>query len=170
MSIEIPHYAQEKRNTCALACLRMVLAAYGTHVPESELEAQARTEAAGTPIEEVERLARRYGLVAEIRQVTVEGLRQLLAEGKLPIAGIDRAIYDLSPEERRHHRLRNAKQHDVIPVKIGDRWVILHDPLEPRISRRTLRLFHQAYEALGGVSVVCAKPEDQPQPPGEKTI
>lgn len=159
MSIEIPHYAQEKPNTCALACLRMVLAAYGTHVPESELEAQARMVPKGTPIEEVEQLAGRSGLVAEIQHVTVEGLRQILAEGKLPIAIIDRAIFELSPAGRARHSIRNAKQHNVIPVKITKRSVILHAPLQPRISRRTLHLFRQAYEALGGVSVVCAKPE-----------
>lgn len=32
MSIELPLYPQENRNTCALACLRMVLAAFGTQV------------------------------------------------------------------------------------------------------------------------------------------
>ena len=32
MSTELPLYRQEKRNTCALAYLRMVLAAYGTDV------------------------------------------------------------------------------------------------------------------------------------------
>jgi ABC-type bacteriocin/lantibiotic exporter with double-glycine peptidase domain len=159
MSIELPHYPQEEDNACGLACLRMVLAAYGTHVSESELKAQTRMVPKGTPIEEVERLARRYGLVAEIQDITVEGLRQVLAEGKLPIAGIDRALFDLSPAERARHSLRNARQHDVIPVKITKSAVTLHDPLQPRISRRTLRLFRQAYETLGGVSVVCAKPE-----------
>jgi hypothetical protein len=44
MTIELPHYLQEKDNTCALACLRMVLAACDTHVQESGLEAQARME------------------------------------------------------------------------------------------------------------------------------
>ena len=29
MNIELPLYRQEKPNTCALACLRMVLAAFG---------------------------------------------------------------------------------------------------------------------------------------------
>jgi hypothetical protein len=32
MNIELPLYRQEKRNTCAFACLRMVLAVYGTDV------------------------------------------------------------------------------------------------------------------------------------------
>jgi ABC-type bacteriocin/lantibiotic exporter with double-glycine peptidase domain len=163
MSIELPHYTQEKNNTCALACLRMVLAAFGTHLPESELTAQARMVPKGTPIEELERLARRYGLVAEIQHTTVEHLRQGLAAGKLPIAFIDRAIFKLSPAERRHHSIREAIQHNVIPVAIAARSVTLHDPLEPRICRRTLRLFREAYEALGGVAVVCSTPDQAEQ-------
>jgi ABC-type bacteriocin/lantibiotic exporter with double-glycine peptidase domain len=163
MSIELPHYTQEEDNTCALTCLRMVLAAYGTHVPASELKAQARMVPQGAPIEELERLARRYGLVAETQHTTVEDLRQLLAVGKLAIAFIDRAIFKLSPAERRHHSIRKAIQHNVIPVTITERSVTLHDPLEPRIRRRTLRLFRQAYEALGEVAVVCSRPEQTGQ-------
>jgi ABC-type bacteriocin/lantibiotic exporter with double-glycine peptidase domain len=161
MSIELPHYTQENVNTCALACLRMVLAAHGTDVPESELETQAGMEAKGTPIDQLEQLARRYGLVAEIQDATVEELRQILAQGKVPIAFIDRAVFELTPAERRRHSIRAAIIHNVIPVKITDTSVTLHDPRLPRITRRTLRLFRQAYEALGGVSVVCAKPEQE---------
>lgn len=66
MNIELPHYRQEKDNTCALACLRTILGAWGTHVPESELEAQARMGARGIPIDELERLARHYHVVARV--------------------------------------------------------------------------------------------------------
>ena len=61
MSIELPLYAQAKRNTCALACLRMVLAAFGIDVEEGMLEDQARMEPEGTDIGELERLARNSG-------------------------------------------------------------------------------------------------------------
>ncbi len=39
--LKLPLYGQKKDNTCALACLRMVLAAFGTDVEESTLEGQA---------------------------------------------------------------------------------------------------------------------------------
>ena len=42
MSTKLPLYRQEKDNTCALACLRMVLAAYGMDVEENTLESQAQ--------------------------------------------------------------------------------------------------------------------------------
>jgi hypothetical protein len=134
----------------------MVLAACGTHVPEGELETQARMEKRGTPIDELERLARRYGVVAEIQDTTVEGLRLLLADGKLPIAFIDRAVFDLTPAERARHTLRDAILHTVIPVKITDTSVTLHDPRFSHATRRTVRLFRKAYDMLGGRSVVCS--------------
>src|SRR5260370_1389602 len=99
MSTEIPLYRQEKGETCALACLRMVLAAFGIHVAESKLEAEASMEEGGTPIEELERIARRFGLEADIQEQTVEQLRKLLAEGKLAIAYLDRAVFDLTPRQ-----------------------------------------------------------------------
>jgi ABC-type bacteriocin/lantibiotic exporter with double-glycine peptidase domain len=157
MSTELPHYTQEKPNTCALACLRMVLAAYGTRVNESELEALVQMEPKGTPVDELERLARQFGLIAEIQDLTVAGLQQVLEEGKLPIAFLDRAVFELTPTERRHHSIREAIIHNAIPVKITAKSVALHDPRFPQVTRRTLRLFRLAYERLGGVSVVCSK-------------
>ena len=56
MNTKLPLYRQEKRNTCALACLRMVLAAYGMDVEESTLESQAHMVPDGTEIDELERL------------------------------------------------------------------------------------------------------------------
>jgi ABC-type bacteriocin/lantibiotic exporter with double-glycine peptidase domain len=159
MNIELPLYAQEKDNTCALACLRMVLAAFGTDVTEATIEAQARLDEEGTDIGELERLARHFNLVANIQEATVEDLQRLLDQNKLAIAYIDRAVYDLTPAERTTHRLRDAKLHTVIPVRLTAKSVTYHDPQPPSITRRSLRLFHEAYTRLGSFSVVCSKPE-----------
>lgn len=158
MSIELPLYIQEKRNTCALACLRMVLAAYGRNVEESELEAQARMEVNGTPIDELERLARQFRLEAEIEETTVAELRSILAEGKLPIAYLDRAVFELRPRQRARHSLRDAIIHTVIPTRVTAKSVTFHDPRQPQSTRKTVRLFRQAYLSLGGRCVVCSKP------------
>ncbi len=66
MNIEIPLFVQEKPNTCALACLRMALAAYGTHLEESVLESRAQMETEGLLITELGSLAEQFNLVAEI--------------------------------------------------------------------------------------------------------
>jgi hypothetical protein len=157
MSIEVPLYRQEKDNTCALACLRMVLAAYGRHVQESELEAHVTLQPNGTPIEELERLARKVGLGAEIQEPKVEELRELLARDKLPIAYIDRAVFDLTPRQRKRHSIRDSIIHNVIPTQVTGKFVSFHDPRPPRITRKTIRLFRQAYDCLGCHCVVCWK-------------
>jgi len=158
MSIELPLYKQNKDNTCALACLRMVLAAYGRHVPESELEAQARMELQGTRIDELERLARQFQLGAEIQETTVEELRGILAQGKLPILYIDRLVFELSPGQRARHSIRDAIIHTVIPTQVTARSVTFHDPRLPQITRKSMRLFRQAFSSLGGHCIVCSKP------------
>ena len=158
MSIELPILRQENDNTCALACLRMVLSAFNTPVEESIIEAQARMEEEGTEIGELERLARQFGLIADIQEVPVEQFQALFAEDKLAMIYLDRAVFDLRPAERRHHTLRDAKIHVVVPVRVGSGSVDYHDPLLGRKIRRSIRLFRSAYERLGNRCVVCSKP------------
>jgi ABC-type bacteriocin/lantibiotic exporter with double-glycine peptidase domain len=161
MSLRLPLYEQENRNTCALASLRMVLAAFGTDVEESTLESQARLEEDGTVIGELERLARQFGLVAEIQEATVKQLRQFLAEGKLAMAYIDRAVFELTPRQRAKHSLRAAKMHVIVPTRITAQAITYHDPRpSARIVRKSIRLFRSAYERLGSRCVVCSKPEE----------
>jgi ABC-type bacteriocin/lantibiotic exporter with double-glycine peptidase domain len=161
MSLRLPLFEQENRNTCALASLRMVLAAFGTDIQENKLESQARLEEDGTEIGELERLARQFGLVAEIQEATVEQLRQFLATGKLAMAYIDRAVFDLTPHQRAKHSLRAAKIHVVVPTRITAKAVTFHDPRPPaRIVRKSIRLFRSAYERLGSRCVVCSKPKE----------
>jgi hypothetical protein len=158
MSIELPLYRQEKDNTCALACLRMVLAALGSHFSEAEIEARAAMQEEGLRIDELERLARQFELVAEIRETTVEELQAILAEGKLPIAFVDRAVFDLRARQRAQHSIRDAIIHTVIPTQVTAKSVTLHDPRLPRITRKAVRLFRQAYLSLGGHCVICSRP------------
>jgi hypothetical protein len=158
MSTELPLYGQEKRNTCALACLRMVLAAFDRNLEESKLEDKPNMEPEGTEISELERLARHFGLIANVQMATIEQLRQVLREGKFAITYIDRAVFDLTPRQRTEHRLRDARIHTVIPSRITAAAVTYHDPMPPARIRRSMRLFRMAYERLGSYCVVCARP------------
>jgi hypothetical protein len=157
MSTELPLYRQEKGETCALACLRMVLAAFGMHVAERDLEAEARMVEGGTAIEELERIARQFGLAADIQERTVEQLRQLLAEGKLAIAYLDRAVFNLTPLQRATHLPSDAKVHAVVPIRVTDASITFHDPLPPRVTRRSIRLFREAHQLFDNACVVCSK-------------
>lgn len=158
MQIALPLVKQQKENTCGLACLLMALAGYGRDVSEDAIAAEARLERRGTAIDELVRLARHFGLSAERITIKVEHLQDVLAAGSVPIAYIDRRIFDLSPAERKKHRLHFARIHTVIPVHVAERFVTYHDPLGPAVIRRTVRLFRQAFERLGGECVVCSKP------------
>ncbi len=136
----------------------MVLAAYGQNVGESALERHARMDPGGTDIGELERLARQFGLVADIRELTVKQLGQLLREGRLAVAFIDRAVFELTPAQRLRHSLRAAKIHIVLPTRVTMSSVTYHDPLPPgRVVRRSIRLFRVAYESLGSHCVLCSK-------------
>jgi hypothetical protein len=157
MNIELPLYRQEKDNTCALACLRMVLGGFGINVEERELEVSAHLEEQGTVIDDLERLAREFRLVAEIQDASVQDLRRILADGKLAITYIDRAVFELRPGQRQRHSIRDAIIHTVIPTRITAKFVTFHDPRIPRIARKTASLFRQAYLGLGGRCVVCSK-------------
>lgn len=158
MIFKPPVYGQEKDNTCGLACLRMVLAAYGHNIDESTLRHHAHLSPGGTDIGELERLARHFGLIAEIRELTVEQLGQLLRERRLAMAFIDRAVFELSPAQRLRHSLRSAKMHIVVPIGVTVRSVTYHDPLPPgRVVRRSIRLFRAAYSGLGSHCALCSK-------------
>jgi ABC-type bacteriocin/lantibiotic exporter with double-glycine peptidase domain len=80
MNTKPPLYGHQKRNSCALACLRMVHAAFGTEVEEGAREAEADMEPEGVEIGELGRLARRFGLIANVQEATVEQLRRFLTE------------------------------------------------------------------------------------------
>lgn len=166
MNIELPLYRQEKPNTCALACLRMVLSAFGTTVDERTLENHARLMPNGIEIRELERLAQQFGMVAEIRELSIDALRKLLIGPEVAIAYIDRAVFDLSPTARAKHSLRDARIHTVIPVRFTATSIIYHDPLPPRVTRKSLRLFRRAYESLGSHSVICSKLPNARHVPG----
>ncbi len=158
MSVKPPVFCQEKDNTCGIACLRMVLAAYGWDIAESTLAGQARMEPGGTDIGELERLARHFGLVADLCEMTVEQLGQLLREGRLAMTYLDRAVFELTPAQRGRHSSRAAKLHIVLPTRVTAGYVTYHDPLPPgRVVRKSIRLFRAAYESLGSHCIVCWK-------------
>ena len=139
----------------ALACLRMVLAARGAHVEESDIEAEARLEEGGTPIEELERVARRFGLSAHVEEATINRPRAVLAEGNLAIVYLNRTVFELPSLRRLRRAMIDPKLHSVIPTSISGRFVTFHDPLPPRIARRSIQRFDRAQSFLHYAALVC---------------
>jgi hypothetical protein len=135
----------------------MVLAAFGTRIQERELEDVAELEDQGTRIDELERLARRFHLHAEIQDITVEGLQGILAQGKFAIAYIDRAVFELRPRQRARHSIRDAIIHTVVPARVTAWTVTFHDPRPPRVSRKDRSSFPPSvHESRGSLPRVRA--------------
>ena len=57
---------QESDDTCALACLRMIMSDFGIDVSEQALASKVDVQAGGIDIEELQRLAEQFGLHATV--------------------------------------------------------------------------------------------------------
>jgi ABC-type bacteriocin/lantibiotic exporter with double-glycine peptidase domain len=142
MNSKPPFFAQERYDTCALACLRMILAHYGREISEAELVRMTVMEEGGVDIEELSRVARRCGLLAEILSFSEEELIRLIARRRWVILYLNRWPLD-----------RVFAIHAVIPIRVTRVFLSALDPLrgERRISRRK---FDRARQYLDRVGVV----------------
>ena len=81
-----PYYPQETDFSCAVACLRMVLAAYGVSKSEAELRGLCDCTIFGTTALELIRVARGLGFTATRKySLTLEDLRDFTVQGYFPI-------------------------------------------------------------------------------------
>ncbi|MBI4605908.1 MAG: C39 family peptidase [Planctomycetes bacterium] len=140
-----PFFAQEKPETCALACLRMVLAYHGIQVSEDALARQVELEPGGVSISELERVARRLGLRAEARQLDLQAIATLLARGVYPIVYVQLSIAG------------ELVGHAVLPIHVGRDSVTVLDPIakppgERQFSRRA---FEAAQHWVSRWALVC---------------
>jgi hypothetical protein len=93
-----PVFSQTKHDNCTLACLRMILAYHGIEVAETELEVQANKEPGGVYIENLAMLAKRYGFSAEIAELDLDAIRNLVARGVFPIVYLNRVYFEKIPD------------------------------------------------------------------------
>lgn len=142
MNSKPPFIKQARSNTCALACLRMILAYQGKESTEGELVQAAALEPSGMDPEELARLARRYGLRAVERQLDQGALFDLIRQQRFPIVFLYRRFINGVGEG-----------HVVIPIRLTRRYVICHDPLRGE-RRITIRKFEEARRLVGQWVVV----------------
>lgn len=125
MQSKLPFRKQERPYSCAVACLRMLLAHYGIDVDEATLREQCHTGETGTRAGDLVACIRDYDFDAEIQHLTVEELRSLLDEGVYPIAYID--MCPTSPARYTH---------TVIIEDCEDDQLLIVDPnAEPRVVK-----------------------------------
>ena len=118
MPVKPPLIAQERLDTCAIACFRMILAFHGRVISEPELIRSVAMEAGGLDIEELARLGRNLGLDAKIQELDVAGIAGLIRRGIFPIVYLNRIHLDRRFPVNRRIALRLFLPHAVIP----DNW------------------------------------------------
>src|SRR5437764_15496218 len=89
-----PPLKQESHDTCALACLRMILSGQGVGVSAAALAERAKQQPGGVDIEDLRDLAVAYGLGADIRQLNAVNIAALLTRSVYPIVYLNRAYFD----------------------------------------------------------------------------
>ena len=140
-----PYYPQETDFSCAVACLRMVLAAYGVRKNEAELRELCDCTIFGTSALELIRAARGLGFTASRKYtLTLEDLRDFTAQGYFPI------IYGVIATDVHSLVVTAVSEHDV-------------EALDPRIGERRIPLgeFSEWWSLMKNLAVVIALPQDE---------
>ncbi len=145
---------QESGDTCAIACLRMILAQHGMDVAEKLLEPQAGKQPGGVDIEDLRILAERLGFHAEIVQLDLNDIAPLLTQQTYPIVYLNRAHF-LRGRFRRQRFLQAPIVHAVIPIIIGRRFITFNDPLSGTRRRILRKKFAAAQADLSHWCLVC---------------
>lgn len=138
-----PFIAQERADTCAIACLRMILAHQGSDISESELIQATDLQEGGLTPDELARLARQVGLRSKEQRLDPSELADHVQSGRFPIVFLFRAPLD-----------RIDMTHAVIPVRLSRKYITVLDPLRGE-RRVTIRKFEEARRLVGRWVVVC---------------
>lgn len=103
----VPHYKQSKDGACLPACVRMVLATFDDHRPETELAKIMGGYEFGTPASFVTRIEMLKYRV-EYRQFELSELRYHLAQGLYPIVFVYAGFLDWADFEGFHALVMTA--------------------------------------------------------------
>jgi ABC-type bacteriocin/lantibiotic exporter with double-glycine peptidase domain len=151
-----PLFSQTKDDNCTLAYLRMILAYQGIEVAETELEVQANKEPGGVHIENLAKLAESYGFSAEIAELDLDAISNLLAVGVFPVVYLNRVYFEKRIPIDYRYALANAQYHAVVPTRISPTFVTFNDPLPPGKRRRaSRRRFEAARAFMSRLCVIC---------------
>ncbi|HEY9436883.1 MAG TPA: cysteine peptidase family C39 domain-containing protein [Blastocatellia bacterium] len=114
-----PHfYKQETADSCAPACLRMVLSHFNLSVSEAELRARCDCTIFGADAPYVVDVARQLGFnKTDIQNISPDELQILLDEGRHPIVYVNLLPID---------GIEGA--HALVALEIGDDSVTVYDP------------------------------------------
>lgn len=147
--MEIPFFRQETDYTCGVACLRMVLAFYGTVREEPELVGSCGTTPDGTTADGLAEGARALAYQGMVCEGDLAFLRNAIGSGNPPIAFLSTASMSHYPGDTIHA---------VVVVDVTDREVTVNDPLLGPGIRIPLDDFLQGWEEAFVLTVLVAPP------------
>jgi ABC-type bacteriocin/lantibiotic exporter with double-glycine peptidase domain len=140
-----PYYPQETDFSCAVACLRMVLAAYGVHKTEEELRVLCDCTIFGTSALELIQAARTLGFTATRKySLTLEDLRDFTTEGYFPIV----------------YGVMRGDVHSLVITNVAAQAVAV---LDPQLGTYQIPLvaFSEFWAPMKNLAVVVALPQDE---------
>lgn len=143
-----PFVAQERPDSCALACLRMILMHRGTPVTEDQLIELAAWQPGGLNPEELAGLAAKFNLQAFEQQLEYTAITELVARERYPIVFLHRRPID-----------KVEMVHAVIPIKVSEKFVTILDPLKGQ-RRISVRKFEEGRRLIGKWLVVWNSREE----------
>ena len=138
-----PFYKQETADSCAPACLRMVLSHFNLSVSEAELRARCDCTIFGADAPYVADVARQLGFnKTDIQNLSPDELQINLDEGRLPIVYVNLIPID---------GIEGA--HALVALEIGDDAVTVYDPDQ---GERLLPIgaFFKAWELKRNLAIV----------------
>src|SRR5438128_9292075 len=92
MNSKPPFVRQERPDTCAIACLRRILAYQGRARSEADVVQSAAMQPSGLDPEGLAQLAQRYGLHAVEQQLDQQALSELIRQQRFPIVFLYRRL------------------------------------------------------------------------------
>lgn len=148
-----PFYPQETDFSCAVACLRMVLARFGVHRPEAELREMCDCTIFGTTALGLVRTARNLGFDDSRKHtLTLTDVKELTQQGHFPIVYVVLAREGLAPDV-----------HSLVVVSITESEIGVLDPKRGALTL-PIEEFIEMWSSLNNLAIVIARsPEPQTQ-------
>jgi len=150
--MNVPHYQQELDYSCLAACVRMVMAYYGSEHTEGQLRSLLKTRPGGSSPAHVLLRLPSLGFVAEYRDGS---LSYLLEQAR---AGHPSIVHVWTPPlpHWKHEAI-----HALVVTDVTDEAVWVNDPVLPSgLTAVPIEAFAHAWAATGHVTLVIM--------PGEK--
>ena len=142
---KLQFHKQERAYSCAVACLKMVLEAFGKDIDESELRRLCNTTELGTFADDIVSCAIELGFNAEKTYLSIADLKRLIEEDIFPIVYVNTYTFN-----------GIFATHAIIVEEIEDGEVMIIDPVAG-IRTVPLEIFNNLRDACNNLTIIIKK-------------